>query len=89
MYAGQRIGGAWSARYHANAGLAGKLAMCVRHHGGAAFLTADRHLYGRIVQAVEHGQVAFAGYAKHMLDALRNKLIDKNVAAQTGAKFGV
>jgi hypothetical protein len=58
--------------------------MGLGHHGRAAFLTADRNLYVGIVQPIEHRQVAFARYAKYMIDALREQLRDKYVPAQAG-----
>jgi hypothetical protein len=81
MDASERVGGAGPAGNHADAWPACKFAVCVGHHGGAAFLAAHRNGDIAIVQAIEHGQVAFAGHAKDMFHTLRHQLIDKYVPA--------
>jgi hypothetical protein len=55
--------------------------MGIGHHGGAAFLAAYGDVDRNVVQAVEHGQVAFSGNAKNVLDAMGNQLIDQDMAA--------
>jgi len=88
VHAGQRIGGARTARHHADAGLAGQFAVRVGHHGRAAFLTAHRDLDVGIVQAVQHRQIAFAGDTKDMFDAMGDQLVDQNVTAKAGILLG-
>ena len=81
VHAGQRVGRAGAAGHHADAGFAGQLAVGVGHHGRAAFLAAHRDLDVRIVQAVQHCQIAFPGNAENVLDALGNPLVDQDVSA--------
>ncbi len=81
MHAGQRVGRAGAAGHHADAGFAGQLAVGVGHHGRAAFLAANRDLDVRVVQAVQHREVAFTGNAENVLDALGNQLVDQDVSA--------
>ncbi len=88
VHAGQRVGGARAAGHHADAGFAGQLAMGVRHHGGATFLTADGDLDVGVVQAVQHRQVALAGNAENVFDALGDELVDEDVAAEAGCLLG-
>ena len=58
------------------------LAVGVRHHGGAAFLTTN---YGAnvvlSVQAIERSEVTFARYAKCHVAAFFTQLIDQYLSA--------
>ena len=47
-------------------------------------LAAHGDLDAGVVQAVEHGQVAFARHAEHMLDAMGGQLVDQDMAAEAG-----
>ena len=80
--AGRGIGGAGAARHQADAGLAGELAVAVGHHRRAAFLAADDRPDRRIVQRVEHGQIAFARHAIEALDAVRLQRLDDQLSAR-------
>ena len=62
--------------------------MGVGHHGGAAFLAADGDLDVGVVQAVQHRQIAFAGNAENVFDALGDELVDEDVAAEAGCLLG-
>ena len=41
-----------------------------------------------VVEGVERGEIAFAGHAEHVLHAVRDKLIDQDLAAGPGAVIG-
>src|SRR6185295_18571070 len=71
---------------HAHARSPGQLAVRLGHVGRAAFLAADdepdRVLAA--VKAIEDGEIALAGDAEHQVDALRDEIIDEDVAAESG-----
>ena len=72
-----------SARHQRDPGPAGQLAVRLGHVRRAAFLPADDQpqRFARIVQGVEHRQIAFAGNAKSQIDALGKKVGDQDLAA--------
>ena len=73
VQAGRGVGGARAARDEADAGPAGELAVGLRHHRRAALLAADGDGDRRVVQRVEHGEIALARHAEDMLDAVRRR----------------
>ena len=71
-----------AARDEADARPAGELAVGVGHEGGAAFLAVDDQAdAARVVQRVEHREVALAGNAERVVDAVDQQLVDENAAA--------
>jgi hypothetical protein len=56
------------------------------HHRGAAFLAAHREVDLRVVQCVEHREVALARHAEHVVDAVDAQLVHEDPAA--GAALG-
>ena len=72
------VGRAGPAGDEADAGPAGQLAVGLRHHRGAALLAADRDGDRRVVQRVEDREVALAGHAEEMVDAVHDELVDEN-----------
>ncbi len=65
MHTDGSIGGAGPAGHHADAGLAGKLAVGGRHETGAAFIAAQHEIQRAlgVVQRVEHRQITFTRHA--------------------------
>ena len=86
----RRVRRARPARDHADAGLAGELAVRVRHVRRADLVPADDEPDRCVVQGVEDGQVAFAGHAECRVDAVHDELIDQQSArrAVTSARAG-
>jgi hypothetical protein len=78
------VGGARPARNHAYARPAGQLAVGLGHKGRAALLPAGDKLDLALarMQAVEHCEVAFAGHAERVGNALGQKAIDEEVAGK-------
>ena len=73
---------AGAARHEQHAGLAGQLAVGLGHEGGAALLAAgDEADFGRVVERVEHFEIALAGDAERHLDAVRAQRRDDELAA--------
>jgi len=83
MHRDARIGRARAARDKANAGLAGQLAVGLRHVSGAAFLPADDRCdcVLMVVERVDARQIALARHQEHALRALDAQLFDQNLAA--------
>ena len=77
MHPGEGVGGARPARHEAYAGLAGRLAVRVRHHRGAALVAAHGQRKAALMAGVEHGKIALAGNAKDPVDAIDDQLIDQ------------
>ena len=81
------VGRAGPARDEAHAGSAGELAVGLGHHRRRALLAcrdeADRA--PRVVQGVEHREVALAGHAEDEVDALRAQAVDQHVATPSRA----
>ena len=77
-------------------GLPVSRAVAVGHHRGAAFLAADDGADRRIVQRVEHGEIAFARHAIDAVDAVGLERLDDQLSAglhslsllQFGKDFG-
>jgi len=72
------VGRAGAARDEADAGAAGQLAIGFGHVGGAAFLAADHELDRilRVVERVEHGEIAFTGDAERDVRAVDFERVD-------------
>ena len=77
--AGRGVGGARSAGDEAHARPAGHLAHRLRHHRRAAFLAAHRDGNRAVMERIERREVALAGDAKYVLDAMDAQLIDQNL----------
>ena len=84
VHADRGVGRAGAARDEADAGLAGQLAVGLGHEGRAAFLAADDEADARVVQRVEHVEVAFAGHAEGGVDAVDGERVDQDLAAGAG-----
>ena len=80
------VGGAGPARHHGDARAAGKLAVGLGHHRGAALLAADDVADRAVVERIEQPEIAFAGHAKGQIDAVDRELVDQDLAA--GAEIG-
>ena len=65
-------------------GRPGQLADRLRHHGGAAFLAADRDLDVAIMEGVEHRKVAFARNAERVVDAIGDQVVDQHLGGRAG-----
>ena len=81
------IGGAGTSGDKTDARLAGKLAIGFRHHGRTTLIAADEHINLRIVQGVEHRQVAFSRDAGEPLCLLDQQLIDQDAATASLCHF--
>lgn len=83
VHAHRGVGGAGAAGDEADARLAGELGVRLGHVGGAAFLAAHHQVdpFPRIVQGVEHRQVAFAGHAEGAFHAIEQQGVDQDLAA--------
>jgi hypothetical protein len=86
VHADRGIGRARAAGDETDAGAAGELAIGFGHERGAAFLAVDDEPDRRIVQRVEHVEVAFARHAEGDVDAVDVERIDQDLAAGTGRK---
>ena len=84
MHADRGVGGAGTAGDEADAGLAGHLAVGLGHECRAPFLAVDHEADVRVVQRIEHVQVAFAGDAEGGVDAVDVERIDQELAAGAG-----
>jgi len=84
VHADRGVGGARSPCDEADARLAGQLAVGFGHEGGAALLAVDDEADARVVQGVEHVEVAFARHAKGGVDTVDLQGIDQDLAAGTG-----
>jgi hypothetical protein len=86
--ADRRVAGARPARHQQNPGPAGELAVGLGHEGGAAFLAAgDKPDLRRVVERVEHFEIALAGDAEGHLRAMRAQRRDHQLAAGEGGKI--
>ena len=79
--AGGGVGGAGAAGDEGDARTAGQFAVRLGHHRGAALVAADHGVDRRVVQGVEHGEIAFAGHAVEALDPLGLEAVHENLAA--------
>ena len=84
VHAGRGVGRARSAGDKTDAGLAGRLAVGLGHHGRPALLAANDHLDRNIVQRVEHIEIAFARDAEDVGDAVRDQPVDQNLGGGAG-----
>ena len=87
VHADRGVGRAGTARHEADAGLAGELAVGLGHVRGAAVLTRDDELdrVARVVERVEHGEIALARNAERGVDAVHLQLVDQDLGG--GARF--
>ncbi len=77
MQADKGVGGARAAGDHAHARRAGGPAPGVGHHRRAAFLATDGDGDVAVLERVEHRQIAFAGHAGYVANALDGELVDQ------------
>jgi hypothetical protein len=84
MQASGGVGSTRSARDKTDAGLTGHLAPRFRHHRRATLMPGNRHGNRRIMQRVEHVQIALAGDTEHTLDTIGLQRLDNEVAAGAG-----
>ena len=64
-------------------GTAGRLAHRLGHHRGAALLPANGDGNIAVVKRIDRSEIAFAGHAEHVLDAVNAQLIDQNLGGRT------
>jgi hypothetical protein len=78
-----RVGRAGPARDHADARLAGQLAIRLGHEGGAALLAADDQLdpLARVVQRVDHRQITLTRNAERGVYTMRAERVHQDPAA--------
>jgi len=72
------VGRSRPARDEDDAGPPGQPADRIGHETGPCLLPADGDVDLRIMQCVEHREIAFAGDAENVLHALDQQLIDKD-----------
>ena len=86
--ADRRMAGAGTARHHADAGLAGQLAVGLGHVGGAGLVAGVDELeaVAHVEQRIQHFQIALARYAEGHVGAVDQELVDQDLAA--GARIG-
>ena len=77
-----RVRRAGATRDHADAGTAGELAVGVGHVGRADLVTTRDEADRRVVERVEHGQVALAGHAEGEVHPVDHELVDEEPAAR-------
>ncbi|MGY3075625.1 hypothetical protein ACVWZZ_001996 [Bradyrhizobium sp. LM6.10] len=82
------VGGAGAAGDEADSGAARELAVGLRHHRGAALGAADHDVDRAVMQRIERREVALARHAGDALDALRDQLIDQDLAPGAGVANG-
>ena len=86
VHADARVGRARTARNETDARPASEFAVGFGHVGGAAFLPAhdEADLLARVIERVEHGEVALARHAVGGVDAVDEELIDEDLCAGAG-----
>jgi len=84
MHADRGVGGARTAGDETDARFAGHLAVGLGHESRSPFLAVDHETDVRVVQRVEHIQVAFAGDAEGGVDAVDAERVDQDLAAGAG-----
>ena len=84
VHADRGVGGARAARDEADARPARHLAVGFGHERGAAFLAVDDEADARVVQRVEHVEVALARHAEGGVDAVDLECVDQDLAAGAG-----
>ncbi len=80
--AARRVRRARPARDEADPRAAGQLAVRVGHVRGADLVAADDEADRRVVERVEHREVALAGDAEDEIDAVQLELVDEDLAAR-------
>jgi hypothetical protein len=89
MHGNRGVGGAGAAADEGDAGRVGQFGVGHRHKARAAFVAANDGLdVVALMQRVEHGEIAFAGYAEHPVSAVGDKAIDQQVRGATGCRSG-
>lgn len=88
VYAGCRVGSAWSTRYEADAGAAGRLPAGLRHDCGPALVAANGYDDIAIVQGIQSSNVALAGNAKYVAHTMDDELVDQNLGGRPRAVIG-
>ena len=81
MHAMGRIGRAGPAGHEADPRAIDQLGVRDRHHRGPRLLPADRDRQGGVMHRVERREIGFAGHAEDVLCALRDELVDEDLAA--------
>ena len=81
VHADRRLRRAWPARDEADARPAGELPVRLGRVGRALLVAAGDQADRRVVERVEHGQVALAGEAEREVDAVQLELVDEDPAA--------
>ena len=71
-----------AARDHADPGPTRQLPVRIRHIGGANFVTARDEPEPRIVERVEHGEVALARNAEGNVSPVHDELVDDELSAR-------
>ena len=86
MHADRGVGRAGAAGDHADAGLAGQLAVSLRHIGGAGFVAAGDDLdpVAHIGEGIEDGEIALAGDAEDAVDAVHDEGVDDAAGGGVG-----
>ncbi|MNN20508.1 hypothetical protein D3C81_1337920 [compost metagenome] len=87
MHADRGVGRPRSARNHADARLAGQLAIGLGHVGGAGLVAADDDLdpVAHIGQGVEHGQIAFARHTEDLVHPVHHEGVDQTAGGGVGS----
>ncbi len=87
MHADRGVGGARSARDHADAGASGQLAVGFGHVGGAGLVAADDDLdlVSHVGQGVEHGEIALARHAEDLVDPVHHQGFDQTAGGGSGS----
>ena len=91
MNADRRVRRAGAAGDEGDAGLAGQLGIRICHEGRARFVPVNDQLdhLARVVERVEHADVALSGHAERVVDALDQQLVDEDAGAAARGHAGV
>ena len=86
MHADGGMGRAGAAGDHADAGLAGQLAVSLGHIGGAGLVAAgdDLDRVAHIGEGIEDGEIALAGDAEDAVDAVHDEGVDDTAGGGVG-----
>ena len=86
VHADGGVGRARTARDHADAGLAGQLAVGLGHVGGAGLVAAgdDLDLVAHVGEGVEDGEIALARDAEDAVDAVHDEGVDDAAGGGVG-----
>jgi hypothetical protein len=77
-----------AARDKADTRSTGNLADRFRHHGGAAFMTANGNGDAAVAKRIQNRKKALTGNAEDMLDAIDQELIDQRCGSGS-ARYGL